>query len=529
VNSKSIERAEWITAVLLSLTVLFFLIVRTTHAGGLWRDECGAVQLARMTSLSDIVNNFQFETFPPPFPVTIRVYTALFGTSDISLRCFGFAVGVALIYVAWFSARVTGDGVPLILLALLGLNPTFLEWGTTFRGNGLGCVLIVLALCLTARLLLEPKASRIAAALLASVCAVQFAINNLVLALAIAFSATAACLIRRSVKLALVVGGIGACCAASVIGYLRIYSAADWNIGLKYPGHFFSIWHAFNSASGNALLWHIIFLAAVGAGVWRLAVNWHSGPARQSLVLLFSVFVCLTAPLGYYAFLRILGYNTQQSYLLPIVSLLAAAVDLVIAQLRRVRLVRVARLVLVIVVVIIFPLAAWPKVIRRQTTVDLVAQRLQQEASPNDLIVVNPWFFGVSFNWYYHGATRWLTVPVISDHRIHRWDLVKTKMMASAPLDDLERAMSATLESGNRVWLVGGARLLRENGAPLKLSPAPDPKFGWKNDIYEKAWSEELGAFLQQHALRTKVILPPGSAVNNSENVPLWLAEGWKG
>jgi len=92
VNSKSIKYAEWITAIILSLTVLFLLIVRAQHAGGLWRDECGVVQLARMASLSDVFNNFQYETFPPPFPLTVRVYTALFGTSYLSVRCFGRAV-----------------------------------------------------------------------------------------------------------------------------------------------------------------------------------------------------------------------------------------------------------------------------------------------------------------------------------------------------------------------------------------------------------------------------------------------------
>ena len=32
----------------------------------------------------------------------------------------------------------------------------------------------------------------------------------------------------------------------------------------------------------------------------------------------------------------------------------------------------------------------------RQTNVDLVAARLLKEAAPNDYIIVNPWYFGVS-------------------------------------------------------------------------------------------------------------------------------------
>lgn len=527
-NSKSIKYAEWITAILLSLTVLFLLVVRAEHAGGMWRDECGVVQLARLPSLSEVVNNFQHEAFPPPFPLTIRLHTTLFGTSDISLRCFGLTVGIALIGVAWFNARVVGDGVPLVLLVLFGLNSTFLVWGTTIRGYGIGSVLIVLAFGLTARLLREPKPSSVIAALLASIAAVQFLITNLVFAAAIAFSATAACLIRRSMKLALVVAGIGLCCLLSTLFFLKAYFTADWNIVLQYPGHLSSLWGVFNFASGNAPLWQIIFLAAVIGGVWRLAVSWRRRLSPDSVVLIFSVLVCLTAPLACYAFLRFLNYNTQEWYYLSFVALLAAAIDLIFADLSQIRRVRVARLGFVIGISIMLLLSAWPRVSKRQTTIDLVAQKLQQEASLNDLIVVNPWFVGVSFNWYYRGRTPWLTVPVINERRIHRYDFLKARMMELSPLSDLEKAMSATLESGNRVWLVGGARLLREGEAPLKLSPAPDPKFGWKNHIYKEAWSEQLGTFLQRHTRQVSVVLPPASDVNIVENVPLWAAEGWR-
>src|SRR6266545_5161727 len=37
------RRAEWIVAALLSAMAVFLLIVRVTHAGPLWRDECAVV------------------------------------------------------------------------------------------------------------------------------------------------------------------------------------------------------------------------------------------------------------------------------------------------------------------------------------------------------------------------------------------------------------------------------------------------------------------------------------------------------
>ena len=50
-NSKFIKYAEWTVAILLSLLVMFLLLVRVTHAGGLWRDECDSLELARMPAL----------------------------------------------------------------------------------------------------------------------------------------------------------------------------------------------------------------------------------------------------------------------------------------------------------------------------------------------------------------------------------------------------------------------------------------------------------------------------------------------
>lgn len=91
--SDFLRRAELALAVLLSATALFLLIVRATHAGALWRDECAVVNLARMPALADIARNFQREAFPLPFPIVVRGYTNVVGTSDLALRCFGIALG----------------------------------------------------------------------------------------------------------------------------------------------------------------------------------------------------------------------------------------------------------------------------------------------------------------------------------------------------------------------------------------------------------------------------------------------------
>ena len=80
-----LKRAELAVAVVLTATALFLLVIRATHAGALWRDECAVVNLARMPNLADIARNFQHEAFPVPFPILIRAYTNVFGSESAGL------------------------------------------------------------------------------------------------------------------------------------------------------------------------------------------------------------------------------------------------------------------------------------------------------------------------------------------------------------------------------------------------------------------------------------------------------------
>jgi hypothetical protein len=48
----------------------------------------------------------------------------------------------------------------------------------------------------------------------------------------------------------------------------------------------------------------------------------------------------------------------------------------------------------------------------------------------------------------------------------------------------------------------------------------------WRDDRY--AWSEQLGAFFQRHALRVDMVAPRDKSVSEQENVLLLAAEGWR-
>lgn len=529
-NPKLIKYAEWIVAVLLSAAVLFLLIVRVTHAGALWRDEAATVQLAQMPTLAEVASNFQHEAFPLPFPLTIRSYAALFGASDTSLRCFGFIVGVAMVAVAWFNLRAAGDRGPLLFLALFGLNATFLIWGTSLRGYGLGSVLLLLTLGLTAKAVRQPTTANAVYATIIAIASVQIMVNALPLIAAIATSALLVFISQRRFRQATIACVCAAICALSFVPYLKSYVDADWNVVLKYPATLFSLWGKFRIALEEqgtllAFFWGAAVPLVVLGGIWRWWTLRREKSFNESHLLLFLISVSTLSIFAYYAFLKILSYATRPWYYLPLLCVLAGAIDLIGGMLARAQWIRIARLIFTITALLFLPFTLWKSAHERLTDIDVVAHKLEQEASAGDLIVINPWHFAPSFYRYYHGQAPWITVPTMSEHRIHRYDLMKSKMMELDPLSDVRETIRQTLESYNRVWIVGGARPPLEN-MPATLGPAPHPELGWSG--YMAFWSIELGSFLNAHVIAGEVVLEPMASVNSNENVPLLVARGWQ-
>jgi hypothetical protein len=526
---------EWATAILLTLTILVLLMVRAQHAGALWRDECASVQLAEMPTLSNVLKNFQHESFPVVFPFTLRAYAAVFGTSDAAFRAFGVAVGTMMLIAIWLNARLLTDGPPLLSLVLLGLNSTFLIWGTSVRAYGIGSVAVLLAFGLIGKMLLQPITSRVVAALLASLASVQFLLYNSVLLVAIAAAVTAVCLVRGTRRPLIAIGVIGCACALSVLPYIGSFAhESQSTIVFGGPVTFGWFWEQLRLAFGNPVnimtaIWVGLFVAVATGAAVRLYVIWAKKPVPEWDLLLFGLLAPVASIVSYFVFLKIVSYRTREWYYLALLSILAGTIDLVVVVLSRIKWIRISRLAFVIAALVGMPLADWPKLQERLTNLDFVARKLESVAQSDDLIVVNPWYLGVTFNSYYHATTPWVAVPTMSDHKVHRFDLLKTKMMSSTPLDDLYEMIGRTLQSGNRVWFVGGVKLLPPGRVAVTLPPAPNSEFGWSGDAYAESWSQQLGDFLRRHASAGQFIpVSTGGPVNELENVSLLVASGWR-
>jgi hypothetical protein len=249
--------------------------------------------------------------------------------------------------------------------------------------------------------------------------------------------------------------------------------------------------------------------------------------SRRERVIFGAVSAAL-ATIAFGGFLFLLGYAPRPWYYLPLLALLAAAGDLLLAGAGRpVRAVLLAGVAAAAPYGLFGPAAAAART--RLTNVDQLAAVVAEGAAAGDLVLVNPWSCGISFNRYYHGAAPWTTLPALADHRFHRYDLLKAKMSSPRPIDDVIDRLGRTLRGGHRVWLVGGVGLSRTPEPVVPLPPAPRSPTGWYDLPYTLSWSRQAGAFLQAHTVEWQgVRLSGGDPIDPLERLPLLVAYGWK-
>lgn len=516
--------------------ILFLLAVRAMHAGALWRDECAVVQLAGMPSIFDVLRNFQHEAFPPLFPLIVRIYTIVFGSSDTVYHIFGFCVGCLLVSAFWINSRLFRIDVPLVGLGLMSLNTTLFVWGTTIRGYGLGSALIVLMFGCVANLLLASNPQRNIIALLVCFVGVQVLLYNSVLLIALGTSAVAISILQCRFKQALVIFAISVVALLSLLPFAPAYlRARDWNILVRGSPTSYSLWKHFEVALGNPgysipEVWYALVVGLAGVFIFRIYKARSASSDPQHQLIWFAISVCVLSVTGCYLFLRALSYTTSVWYYLALTCLVAAALELIASSLCNANWLRLSRLGFASAALIVAPFADWSAIAERQTNVDLTAQTVSNRAAAHDFVVVAPWPFGVSFQRYYRGPATWTTIPKIDDHRVHRYDLIKAKMISLHPIDDLQEAIRTTLASGNRVWFVGGLNLPRPDEGPMILPPAPASRFKWDNRAYTASWWQQLSVFAVVHANNVESIALPESKsprINDLEQTSLTMVEGW--
>lgn len=509
------------------------------YAGALWRDEVDSVNVATLPSLWRVISSAHLDSFPMAWVVVLYAWMrAGFGDSDAEIRRLGFAIGLATLPVLWWSARRLRVAAPLVALLLFGMDPTVIIYGSQVRGYGLGALAVAWVMGSLWAFVEQPSRGRGAVALAAAVLAAQTYFGNCFLLLGLCVAAGLVALRHGDTRRAGAVMLVGGTAAASMIANVpnvlyaaRLSAIEKSSYSLGWLGNVF--WGALGP--GVPLLATMWSLAAVVAaiGCW-LAWRARSAPgpvlddADRAVYAAVSTMVGMAA---YYAFLKYIGMQTNYWYYLPLMALLALAVetgiDLLVARVRAGELARIAAIAIGALLVARDVAAS---VRLRMTNVDVVAAAVARDARPTDFVVVAPWYMGLTFDRYYRGAAPWTTLPPMRDHRFH-WhaELVERMKEGDAGIAPVFARIEQTLRAGRRVWIVGPLVATPEGRPPPRLRPWPDGPEGPLNGPYLDAWTLQLGDVLRRHGGDVQQVhFPTLGAVNRWESQPLEWVEGWR-
>jgi len=549
---------ESVTVTLLVLLVTALHVQFVTNVGGLWRDEANSVNLATLPSFAEMWRVLDFDSFPMLFFTVLRGWTAIFGANDdLALRVLGLITGLGILGAAWASGRSFSIKWPILSLALIGLNPMLIRYGDSTRAYGLGILLILLTLRSFWRLVDSPgppTTRRIIEAALLAVLSVQCLYYNSVLLLAIAAGATAVAIQSRAWRTLCVILGIGMLAAASLLPYIPMMRRMrEWTFLVSYPdGGFAWLWvracEVLGSPSRLGIwLWPALVIVGlvIAAGVWAMGRRRpETLPGRIPTAVLFAAVTLAVGVASYAGFLRVLNYWTQPWYYITLAAFVACLLEVLFgawpATSKSKVALRSVRLAVALLLLCVAARPAWKELPTRHTDVDLIAGRLQQLATKDDLIVVPPWQCAISLCRYYRGPAKVITLPPISEHRFHRYDLVLRQMMTADPLRSVLVRMENALRTGHRIFIVGDLPFLKPELVPPTLSPAfQDASGQWHGGYrapwqslgeYSTVWHFQAGHFLRSKATNAHNIdvpVPDNARVQDYEDLGLSVVQGW--
>lgn len=527
------RRLEAVVAAFLTLAAVWLNYLSTASAGGLWRDEANTVALANLPRIVDVWQNLQFDSFPIVWLAIVRGFSAVFGAgNDSAFRVLGFLIGVALIASLWLNARNFGYRFPFVALALVAVAPSVVRWGDSMRAYGLAMVLIVLTISAVWKYVHASSSRNLIVAGAMAMLSVHTIYYNSVLLFAICAGAAAVCIRRRKPKSTAGIIGIGFVSAISLTLYsATIRGAGGWNSLVRIPAYttewfFVKLYETLAPAGWlTFILWMTVLLFCLAIGTLGAATNAvHLSEERKNNVL-FATITLVVGTLGSFLFLRTLSYSTQPWYYLTLVLIAGVSMDIIIGSMVAGSRTRAFLSVATLVGGFASAIAGSGYLRTRSTNADLVASRLESITSPSDMIIVNPWYDGVSFNRYYHGNTAWQTAPPISFHAFHRYDMVMklTALPAGAAMAPVLEAAQRVLLSGSTVFVVGALPK-----APPAGGHAPSP-YAAADAALQTQWADELAELIRTHAANSEpVTLQPNRPVSRYESMTITAIRGWR-
>ena len=528
-------RLEWAVAGLLTAAAIILQVVNFRHAGGLWRDEVAAVNLAQMPTWADIFAHLEHESFPLLITVMIRIWTALgFGGSDAGLRALGFVISIGMLAALWWASWRLTRRPPLLALVLIALSPVAVRWGGSLRAYGLGVLLMVVAVAAVWQLIERRSWRYIAFASIACVLAVHALYQNALVVFAICSAAGAIAAMRRDWKLAASVAAVGAVAALSLLPYIGVVTrASEWNEATAVAIDLERIWtvlHRALSASGAWVpwIWGALLLGAIAATI-LIVTGRGAQESRAGDRSIYVLGTTVVTAVAYYAFLKLTKFPTEEWYYLLLMAEAALAIEAVIASASRAWPWHLLRMTCVAIAAAIMLPTSLRAVEVRATNLDVVATRLSAAAAAGDVIIVQPWFSAVTFARYYSGPAEALTLPPLSDQKLQRLDLFKAQLRNQGALQPVLEKMETTMRSGGTVWLVGHFPFTNPPRPPPVLPRAGEGPEGWRGAPYMAAYGAAVAYFIQMNATQSSPFaVSVDLKVHPFEDLPVRAVSGWR-
>ncbi|GIW45917.1 MAG: hypothetical protein KatS3mg077_3199 [Candidatus Binatia bacterium] len=531
------EPVRLAAGVMLTMAAVALQLVFVWHAGPLWRDEANSANLAALRSWWAIWDYSRYDSFPRLWNVLVWVLGQVGWTSDFHLRAVGLVAAWLQLAALWWAGRAVTGRAPLVALLLYGLAAPAVVYGTMFRGYGLGAAAFLLASGSLLRWMVAPTWRRAAWLAAANVIAVQSNFANGVL-LAALHAAAALGLWRPGGRVpaparawAMVAAALGVATLSLGFSWSWIRYAFEVGVSEQRPvslGVVAAVWWQSLGTQGwlRAALWCGAFLALGWLFGERLA-----GRVREERACMLAWACPLAVGLFLLYFWQFARLPSQEWHYLSLNAFVALAAEFAVQRLAY-RRPMLDRAVAIGGVVLGLWLAwqAWPIVAVRMSNVDLIAGILRAQAAPQDLVVVAPWYCGISFQRYYHGPAPWITLPEVPDHRFHYHLAIRAKMaLGDRGIEEERVRIVEALKRGSRVWLVGDLSAPPAGELPPSLPPAPHPVTGWRAGPYLEAWEQQIAALLRDHSREIWGIeVPRPTRINPWENLALTVIEGWQ-
>jgi hypothetical protein len=442
-------------------------------------------------------------------------------------------------------------------IALLSCLPALVFIVGADRAYGLAGCLLVLSFGAIWRLVESPTRSRIISAGVICLLFVQCVYSDIIFLGAMLVAGALVGLRQHRWEIFWAMAAIGFIGAASLFIYLPIIHRDSEYLALVRSPTFnaTNIWDGLrdalgapssaspNSANGpQTWIWMGLLLAAIivavllqRTGARRPAEpeDHNRGNRDPSDLALFCVTSMALGIIAYTGFLLRLRFSMESWYYVEILILCAISLDgILTARWPALRPWGLLRITFLAVMITLNAGPAWAEAHTRRSNLDLAAAFLSENASPNDLIVVQDAWEGITFNRYYRGQAQWLSVPPLDSHEVHRNDLVMAKMNQADTMTPVLQSITSTLATGHNVWLLGSIPFERPKDAPPGAAPPPPPPSempsGWWYGAYLYWWNQQAIALLRDHAQlgKSEAFSVPGP-INHFEDVSVLRFSGF--